>query len=59
MYTNVPESCVADDPAGSLTARTMLRDVERHAILVLLTGSRFPPVYLGIPVMILYTTLQL
>ena len=43
MYINVPESCVADDPAGSLTARKMLRDVESHAIYYCSRGLAFRP----------------
>jgi hypothetical protein len=34
MFVNVAESCVGDDPAGSLTARAILRDVKHHAIYV-------------------------
>jgi len=43
MYINVTESCVADDPAGSLTACTMLRDVKHHAIYYCSRGLAFRP----------------
>jgi len=59
IYVNIPESYVSADPAGSVIAHTMLRDVEPPAIITAHETLLLPPVYLGIPVIIPYDIVQL